>query len=212
MADGYDAGARDKRRAILDAARARFLEDGFSRAAMEKVARAAQISTATLYLHFPSKTELFRHVIVDTADAFAATMRAVALDAGRPCERIKAFTRGYARFLSDPFVRAMLRLTAAERDRIPEAARHVYERGKREVGAPLIAALAALTEEGGLSVEDPAAAAGQLMGMIEHPLFMSAMMLGDGHEPARDVDAIADDAVRTFMARYAAEHPARQDA
>lgn len=204
MADGYDEAFDDKRRLILDAARNRFLKDGFTKAAMEKVARAAQISTATLYAHFPSKTELFHHVILDSAEDFAGTMRSVQLDNGPPCERIQAFTRGYARFLADPFVRAVLRLTAAERDRIPDAARDVYERGKREVGGPLIAALEAMSAEGDLRIVSAHHAAGQLMGMIEHPLFMSAMMLGDRHEIERDVDEIADEAVRTFMARYGA--------
>ena len=208
MADGYDEASGDKRRVILDAARDRFLKDGFTKAAMEKVARAAQISTATLYAHFPSKTELFHNVILDSAEDFAGTMRAVRLDGGRPCERIQAFTRGYARFLADPFVRAVLRLTAAERDRIPDAARDVYERGKREVGGPLIAALEAMSAEGELKVASAHQAAGQLMGMIEHPLLLSALMLGDGHQIQRDVDHIADEAVRTFMARYGTQNNA----
>lgn len=208
MADGYDEASDDKRRVILDAARDRFLKDGFTKAAMEKVARAAQISTATLYAHFPSKTVLFHHVILDTAEDFAGTMRSVRLDNGRPCERIQAFTRGYARFLADPFVRAVLRLTAAERDRIPDAARDVYERGKREVGGPLISALEAMSQGGELKVASAHQAAGQLMGMIEHPLFMSAMMLGDQHQIERDVDHVADEAVRTFMARYGTQSAA----
>jgi len=207
MPDGFDEEADDKRRLILDRARACFLKEGFNRAPMGHIAKAAQISTATLYLHFPSKSELFHHVILDTAEDFAGIMRAVRMDHGLPCERVRTFTRGYARFLADPFVRAVLRLIAGERDRIPQAARDVYERGRREVGAPLIAALEALTEEGGLVVDDPASAAGQLMGMIEHPLFMSAMMLGDTHRLERDVEAVADEAVRTFLARYAPNHP-----
>ncbi|MBN8552443.1 MAG: TetR/AcrR family transcriptional regulator [Caulobacterales bacterium] len=207
MTGDSDAEFDDKRRVILDKARERFLREGFNRAAMGQIARAAQVSTATLYIHFPSKSELFHHMILDTAEEFVGIMRAVRFDSGLPCERVRAFTRGYAQFLSDPFVRAVLRLIAAERNRIPQAARDVYERGKREVGAPLIAALEDLTAEGGLSVPDPAWAAGQLMGMIEHPLFMSAMMMGDTHELSRDVDQIADDAVQTFLARYAPSHP-----
>lgn len=207
MADGYDEEADEKRRLILDKARERFLKDGFNKAAMGQIAKQAQISTATLYLHFPSKADLFHYVILDTSEDFVGVMRAIRLDSGLACERVRIFTRGYAHFLADPFVRAVLRLIAAERDRIPQAARDVYERGKREVGAPLISALVALSQEGGLVVEDPAAAAGQLMGMIEHPFFMSAMMLGDTHELDRSIEQIADDAVRTFLARYAPNHP-----
>lgn len=207
MADGYDEEADEKRRLILDKARERFLKDGFNKAAMGQIAKQAQISTATLYLHFPSKADLFHYVILDTSEDFVGVMRAIRIDSGPAHERVRIFTHGYAHFLADPFVRAVLRLIAAERDRIPQAAHDVYERGKREVGAPLIAALTALSEEGGLSVEDPASAAGQLMGMIEHPLFMSAMMLGDAHELDRNIEQIVDDAVRTFLARYATRQP-----
>jgi AcrR family transcriptional regulator len=207
MTDDLTAELDDKRRLILDKAREAFLRDGFNKAAMGQIARAAQVSTATLYIHFPSKSALFHHMILDTAEDFVGIMRAVRLDTGLPCERVRAFTRGYAQFLADPFVRAVLRLMAAERDRIPQAAQDIYDRGKREVGAPLITVLADLTAEGGLSVPDPATAAGQLMGMIEHPLFMTAMMLGDTHRPDRDIEQIADDAVRTFLARYAPHHP-----
>lgn len=207
MADGYDEEADEKRRLILNKARVRFLKEGFNKAAMGHIAKSAQISTATLYLHFPSKSVLFHHVILDTAEDFVSVMRAVRIDEGLPYERVRVFSRGYARFLADPFVRAVLRLIAAERDRIPQAARDVYARGKREVGGPLMAALVELTEQGGLSVEDPAAAAGQLMGMIEHAYFMSAMMLGDEHQLDRSIEDVADDAVRTFLARYAPNHP-----
>ena len=210
MTDDSNTDLNDKRRLILDKARDCFLKEGFNKAAMGGIAKAAQISTATLYLHFPSKADLFHHMILDTSEDFVSIMRAVQLGSGLPCERVRAFTRGYANFLADPFVRAVLRLIAAERDRIPQAALDVYVRGKREVGGPLISALRALTAEGGLVVEDAASAAGQLMGMIEHPLFMSAMMLGDEHRTERDVQQIADDAVRTFLSRYAPHHPMRE--
>lgn len=212
MTDAYDGADGDKRRVILDVARNRFLTDGYVAAAMERVAREAGISTATLYSHFPSKTDLFEAVILDSTEAFAGQMRAVRLDQGRSCERVRAFTRAYARFLADPHVRAVLRLIAAERHRIPMSARQVYERGKREVGAPLMAELRALTDAGELRIADPAAATGQLMGMIEHPLFMSALMLGDDIEVERPVDEIADEAVRTFIARYGSPTQARESA
>ena len=202
MADGASIELDNKRRLILNSARAEFLKVGFSKAAMGQVARRARLSTATLYLHFPSKTELFHDVILDSAEDFAGMMRRVQLDGPDAHARISAFALGYARFLSDPFVRAVLRLVAAERDRIPEAARNVYDRGRREVGGRLIVALSDLHGRNEAHIDAPAAAAGQLMGMIEHPLFMSAMMLGDDHRLERDIDHIASDATATFLARY----------
>ena len=202
MADGVDIELGDKRRLILNSARAEFLKVGFSKAAMGQVARSARLSTATLYLHFPSKIELFHDVILDTAEDFAGMMRRVPLDGASANIRVSSFTLGYARFLADPFVRGVLRLVAAERDRIPEAARDVYNRGRREVGGRLMTALEELHARNELRIETPSSAAGQLMGMIEHPLFMSAMMLGDDHRLEREIDHIAREATLTFLARY----------
>ena len=49
-----------KRLAILDAARAAFLSEGYVLANMDKIALEAQITKQTLYRYFPSKVDLFK--------------------------------------------------------------------------------------------------------------------------------------------------------
>ena len=49
-----------RRRRILEAAIATFLRYGYRKTSMEQVARAADISRQGLYLHFPTKEDLFR--------------------------------------------------------------------------------------------------------------------------------------------------------
>ena len=48
-----------RRQRLLEAAMATFLRLGFRKTSMEEVARAAHISRQGLYLHFPTKEELF---------------------------------------------------------------------------------------------------------------------------------------------------------
>jgi AcrR family transcriptional regulator len=48
-----------KRQRLLEVAMATFLRHGFRKTSMEEVARAAHISRQGLYLHFPTKEELF---------------------------------------------------------------------------------------------------------------------------------------------------------
>ena len=55
--------ARAKHIAILDAARAQFLEYGFTSSNMTEIAHEADVSTATLYKHFRSKEVLFAEII-----------------------------------------------------------------------------------------------------------------------------------------------------
>lgn len=195
--------ASAKRRVILSAARRRFMTDGYAAAAMERIARESGVSTATVYAHFPGKAELFHHVILDASEEFAALIRDVRVEAGEPREVLRGFMRAYARFMADPFVRAVFRLVAAERKRFRDTAHAFFDMGRRDFGAALMAALAEMSQQGLVQVGKPSWAAGQLMGMVEHPLFLVPMVTGDDVRAARTPDQIADDAVETFLARYA---------
>src|SRR6266568_153650 len=52
----------DKRRQIIDGARAVFLAQGFDAASMSDIARKAGVSKGTLYVYFKSKEELFEAI------------------------------------------------------------------------------------------------------------------------------------------------------
>ena len=66
----------------------------------------------------------------------------------------------------------------------------------------LVEAIEALTERGELICDKPSWAAGQLMGMLEHPVFFVPMVTGDTLSIRRSHKQIAADAVETFLARY----------
>src|SRR6185369_11655044 len=57
----------DKRRDLLDGSLAAFARDGYTRASIDTIARAAGTSTRTIYNHFGDKAGLFHAVIVDSA-------------------------------------------------------------------------------------------------------------------------------------------------
>lgn len=180
------------------------MSGGYSATRIEPIARAAAVSTATLYGYFHSKDALFDAVISDASDDFAARMRLVGAGEGSAAERLRAFAEAYAEFMDDPFVRSVFRLVMAERPRFRDVAMRFFERGREDFGGPLVRLLADLTRSGDLKVEKPSWAAGQLMGMIEHPVFFMPLVTGDEVHAARTAHQIADDAVRTFLARYAA--------
>jgi AcrR family transcriptional regulator len=198
------AAAPDPRRAtILAVSRRAFMTQGYAAARIEPIAREAAVSTATLYGYFPSKSDLFSAVIVDAADDFAHQMSKVRDAEGPARSRLIWFMTAYARFMSDPFVRSVFRLVMAERPRFRDTAMDFFDRGRRDFGHPLMTALSELHAAGELSVPKPAWAAGQLMGMIEHPVFFMPLVTGDEVNPQRSIDQIVSDAVDTFLARYA---------
>ena len=207
--DDLEQRSERKRRDILTAARRRFMVEGYASTGMEAVAREATVSTATLYSYFPSKADLFQHVVEDAAGAFSHHITEVTHSGGDGIAQLRAFAAAYARFMAEPFVRSVFRLVAAERRRFEPVARYFFERGRTDFGGTLITILKRLETEGLVRIEKPSWAAGQLMGMIEHPTFLVPMVTGDEARAARSLEEIADDAVDTFLARYGAATRAR---
>lgn len=191
-----------KRKRVLESARKHFMHGGFADTAIETVARDAQVSTATLYDLFPGKTQLFQAVIEDAGADFSRRIAAVTAHEPDLMARLNAFAAGYARFASDPFVRAVFRLIAAERRRFTPVARKFYDRARSEFGGVVIEIIAGLEQEGRLSAPRPSMAAGQLMGMIEHPTFLVPIVTGGEVECDRTPAEVAADAMETFLARY----------
>ena len=72
--------ARTTRESILAAALADFAAFGFRRTSVESIARRADVSRATVYLHYRGKDEIFRVVVGGLHDAHLAAMRAAAED------------------------------------------------------------------------------------------------------------------------------------
>lgn len=198
------AEAEDPRRqAIVREARRHFMAEGYAATRIEPIARAATVSTATLYGYFPSKQHLFTAVILDASADFSAQMEYVRVSDGRAREQLTLFATAYADFMGDPFVRSVFRLVMAERPRFRDVAQGFFDKGRSDFGHPLMAALARLTERGELKIDKPSWAAGQLMGMIENPVFFMPLVTGDEVQATRTTEQIAADAVETFLARYA---------
>jgi len=187
---------------IIRQARKSFMTAGYASTRMEPIAREAGVSTATLYAYFPSKADLFQAVIFDAADDFERHMKTVFATGGGARERLTTFMVAYARFMGDPFVRSVFRLVMAERPRFRDVAMDFFERGRSDFGGPLMLALKTLNDGGELKIDKLSWAAGQLMGMVEHPVFFMPLVTGDEVTAARTIEQIVDDAVETFMARY----------
>jgi len=191
-----------RRQTIVREARRHFMADGYAATRIEPIARAATVSTATLYAYFPSKQHLFTAVISDASGDFSAQMDYVRVSDGPARDQLILFATAYAGFMGDPFVRSVFRLVMAERPRFRDVAQHFFDKGRSDFGRPLMVTLARLTERGELKIDKPSWAAGQLMGMIEHPVFFMPLVTGDEVRAARSNDQIAADAVQTFLARY----------
>ncbi len=197
--------AAHKRAAVLAAARLRFGQDGFARANMDAIAKAARVSTATLYRYFPSKAALFQAVAVASIEAMEADLPA---ENAAPLIRLERLAVAYARLLSTPEVRSTVRMLIAETGRGGDLAGRFYDGVKRRIGdgfsqVILDAARAGVVRAPG----DPGHAAGQLQGMIEHATLMRGLILGDDVPPAQEAGEIARSALATWLARWGGAAP-----
>lgn len=66
-----------RRRDILDAARAMFVEHGLSHASMDRIAEQAELAKGTLYLYFRNRDELLMALIADDMEQLIAKLEAV---------------------------------------------------------------------------------------------------------------------------------------
>jgi AcrR family transcriptional regulator len=191
-----------KREEILGSARALFLREGYADAGMEVVARAASVSTATLYAYFPSKADLFKAIVLETVSGVAAPVREAVRTKGDARTRLNALTTAYAVFQSRPDTRAMFRMVTAERRRFPDVAEYFLQSARDELGGAMLSVLNDLIKTGELKIDKPSWAAGQLMGMLDHVTLVLGLSAGDEVLPRRPLKDIAEDAVATFLARY----------
>src|ERR1700759_3340330 len=87
----------EKQEAMLRGGLAVFGRDGYTRAAVDAIAREAGVSTRTIYNHYADKAELFAAVIVASADRVAESQIgtiAQYLDDDEP--DLRAFARVWA--------------------------------------------------------------------------------------------------------------------
>jgi AcrR family transcriptional regulator len=191
-----------KKAEILTAARNVFLREGYSAAGMEAVARLAGVSTATLYAYFPSKAKLFEVVVHDAVQILAEPVRESVRTQGDARTRLRSLALAYATFMSQPATRAVFRMVTSERRRFEAVADHFLKSAHEELGGATLKVIGDLIATGELRIDKPAWAAGQLLGMLDHPTLVLGLAAGDEAAPARSLEEISADAVETFLARY----------
>lgn len=195
-----------KRRAILSAATAVFLREGFAGTTMDQVAALAEVSKLTIYRHFSDKSALFTAVVVSTVDQASDVVQQEILALGRTGDLaadLRALARHQLDLVMQPHLLRLRRLVIAELARFPELGRIFYARGPERTIVTLASIFDNLAGDGVLHTEDPHLAATQFNWLLMAEPLNRAMLIGIDETPATaELDRYADDAVRTFLAAY----------
>lgn len=198
-----------KRTAILDAARALFVERGYAGTSMDDIASRARVSKQTVYSHFAEKSRLFTELITgDIADSESSTHPLVrAMPDTDDLERdLRIFARAHLADVMQPDLLRLRRMLIGEAARFPDLAQAWYRAGPVRSAAVFEDWFRQLTDRGLLRTPDAALAAEQFNWLVLSIPVNAAMSLPlDGPPFTPDqLDHYADEGVRVFLAAYGA--------
>jgi TetR/AcrR family transcriptional repressor of mexJK operon len=192
---------------ILTAARAQFLEQGFSDTSMDAIARRAGVSKATLYAYFPSKEALFSHLIQVECREKTIQLPSPDLDEGvRPA--LRALCGHFVRHFLTKEATVFFQTVSAERWRFPELCQLYFKTGRKIVVDFVAAYLEQAKAKGLLAFEDADLAADQLLNLVllDTP-FRVALGL-ELREP-EEAERIMEAGIEVFLEVYGSAPAAR---
>lgn len=200
-----------KRRAIMEAATALFLRDGYRNTSMDQIAADAAVSKQTVYKQFADKEQLFRDIVLGVtgnSEAIITDMTSVlrSTNVASHAELRTVLTdlaRRYIDGVLQPHVLALRRLIIAEAERFPDLARTYFEQAPARAIEVVANALQAYIERGLLAAADPRLAAAHFAYLaLAIPQDRAQFYPSERPSPA-ERDQLADEAVRIFLAAYA---------
>jgi TetR/AcrR family transcriptional regulator, mexJK operon transcriptional repressor len=194
-----------KRRAIMEAATAAFLRNGYLGTSMDEIAALAGVSKQTVYKQFADKESLFTEIVLGTIDQVGEPFFGgiVALDETEDLEGdLRELAGQLIGVVRDPRLLQLRRLVIAEAGRFPELGRTYYERGPGRSTETLASGLQHLAERGLLRLDDAELAAQHFNWLVLSIPLNRAMFSGDLDFSAGELERYADEAVRVFLAAY----------
>ncbi|WP_163549004.1 TetR/AcrR family transcriptional regulator [Candidatus Frankia nodulisporulans] len=199
--------AGDKRRDLLDGSLAAFARDGYTRASVDAIARAAGTSSRTIYNHFGDKAGLFHAVIVDSARRVADAQIILADRHLGKIVDIEADLLEFGRVWATPAPEfadhfTLVRQVIAEAAHVPPATLEAWqEQGPRRVRRALAAHLRRIADAGHLSLADADLAAAHLVLLVAGDSGQRSLHGAVALEPA-EIHATSDAGVRVFLHGY----------
>lgn len=193
-----------KREAIVEAACALFLEQGYG-VSMEAIAAKAGVAKQTIYNLFSTKEQLFGAVVAGHSEIVVAAVTEAREDA-EPRAVLTAIAHELLSLLSSERIAKVYRLMMSaviEAGGYSEMCDQFYDNGPRRGTRQLAAYLARQHEIGRLDVPEPMLAAESFFGMLNGHMLIRNMMGLQSHWTERDLAAKAEYAVSAFLRNHA---------
>ncbi|WP_187429328.1 hypothetical protein ROLI_039780 [Roseobacter fucihabitans] len=187
---------------VLEGARQVFMADGFEGASVDDIARAANVSKATLYSYFPDKRFLFMEVATTECQRQSRdALDSIDMEA-EPREVLLQTGQHFLRFITSKFGQQIFRICVAESDRFPELGQKFYSSGPAVFRAEMAAYFEQAEARGQLHIEDRILAVDQFGELCKADVWPRLMFGMTKVVTTAEIDRVVEGAVETFMARY----------
>lgn len=192
-----------KRAAIIAAARRIFFSANPRALRMERIAREAGVSKATLYAYFPNLAELLRAVIQEHRAHMTVALERLPETTADIRSSLIQFGQSLLAFLTSPEAIALQRMLAAEPGLRRLLGRLVYREGPEEMRARVARIVAAAAARGDLVVRNCERAAEHLLGMWQGIVVVGLVMGGRARPSPREQERAVEEAVDAWLRAYA---------
>ncbi|MGR3323769.1 MAG: TetR/AcrR family transcriptional regulator [Pseudooceanicola sp.] len=200
----HDAVIRKGRKfdQVLEGARDVFLAEGYEGAGVDQIARRSGVSKATLYSYFPDKRLLFLEVAKRECLRLSDDATEL-MTVDKPAEEILRIAADrMVDFFNSDIAIGVFRTCVAESERFPELAREFYTNGPEQGRQRLVEYLDCARSRGRLVIDDVEVAADQFAELCKSRIFTDRIFGIRDKFSAEECDKIADNAVKTFLARF----------
>jgi TetR/AcrR family transcriptional repressor of mexJK operon len=191
-----------KRLLVLRAAESLFLSQGYGAVSMDAVARAAGVSKATLYAHFPSKDVLFATIVADKGEDNPFGPDLFPTDVADLRAALEAIGFRVMEFMLRERTLAIYRIALAESARFPELGRAFYDNGPRRFGEQFSNWLTTLISQGQVRPANTEIATHQFMAMMRSGVFLRRSLAVPPEASSEEIHATVTAATDTWLRAY----------
>ena len=199
-----------RRKNILDAGKAVFIEHGYVGASVDEIVRRAGGSKRTVYKYFGNKEALFAAIVGSMTEQMIAPLGPELLSKGSLQETLEELGRTYLDVLLRPDYIVIFRIAVSEGVRFPALAAALFDNGPGAAVAQLSRFLNEQAAAGILQLDDARNAARRYYGMIRSDLHMRAALgltLPDKTQIHHEIKQV----VRVFLREHQVNGPVLED-
>ncbi|OJU40931.1 MAG: TetR family transcriptional regulator [Microbacterium sp. 69-10] len=192
--------AAENRATILTAAAGAFLQFGYDRTSLARIAADAGVSKATLFKQFPTKAELFEATVLDVGGRLPGSEFTVPSDVDLRTG-LQVVGDAYVALLDRPGMAELLRIVIAESPQFPELRERTFDFGSLPVLTALNRLLEGTWYADGADAPPRDVIAAQFLGMIATVVFWPRLLHGGWELSADEKREVVAHAVQTIVAR-----------